>query len=218
MIHSDTDLINLIEEIGFLPLLKCNIAGFSADEMTDEDCGYTTLPDGGWEWPLWEWKGPVVTESGCLYGKFFDRKAGFISSRWWPDFCNYRRMRYPVKPDSIEETILLTLREHGSCVTRDLRMACGFDGKGMRSRFDAYITQLQMGGHVITEDFVYAHDKHGQPYGWGLALLSTPERRLQAKLSELCDRTPEESRQRLLEHFRQILPNATQRQLDRIIG
>ena len=118
-INNCAELIELIGEIGFLPLLDSGIRGFSAEEMVSYDCRYVVLPDGGWDWPLWKWKGEVITQGGHVYGKFFAGKAGFISRRWWPDFCNYRRSRHPLpEAGSIEETILLTLAEHGSLITR----------------------------------------------------------------------------------------------------
>ena len=94
-LHSCQELMAYIEEIGFLPLLPMGIPGWSADEIMDEDCQYVKLPDGGWEWPLWSWKGPILQESGCAYGKFFKRKAAFVSRAWWPDVCNYRRSICP---------------------------------------------------------------------------------------------------------------------------
>ena len=75
LLRSCPELIDYINETGFLPLLSMGIAGWSAEEVTDEDCQYTRLPDGGWEWPLWEWKGAILQESGCAYGKFFKDKA-----------------------------------------------------------------------------------------------------------------------------------------------
>ena len=66
MIQNATDLMGYIQQVGFLPLLDSGIAGFSADEAVDPDCRYVLLDDGGWEWPLWQWKGPIVTESDCV--------------------------------------------------------------------------------------------------------------------------------------------------------
>jgi len=161
--------------MGFLPLLDSGIRGYSAEEMADEDCRYVVFSDSGWDWPLWKWKGPVVTDGNCVYGKFFAGKAGFVSREWWPDLCNYRRSRYPAPQEgSIEEAILLTLQEHESLITRELRAACNFTGPKMRSRFDGYITRLQMACRIITEDFVYPRDKHNREYGWGWSLLTTP--------------------------------------------
>ena len=207
-----------ISEVGFLPLLAGGIVGFSAEEAVTDDCRYVVLPDGGWDWPLWKWKGEIVTEGDCVYGKFFGGKAGFISRRWWPDFCNYRRSRHP-RPEegTIEEAILTTLGQQGSLITRQLRAACGFDGPKMRSRFDSYVTRLQMGCHIVTEDFVYPTDRHGREYGWGWSLLTTPEAMLghQACTTQ---RTPQQSHDRMAGHLRQLLPQATDRQIEAIIG
>lgn len=206
-----------IAQMGFLPLFDIGVNGFSADALVDDDCRYVILPDGGWEWPLWKWKGPVVTDGNCVYGKFFASKAGFISRDWWPDFYNYRRSTHP-KPEegSVEEAILLTLEENGSMITRELRAACGFDGPKMRSRFDAYVTRLQMGCYIVTEDFVYSHDKHGREYGWGWSLLTTPEQLLGREACR-CLRTPEESLQRMVAHLQRLLPDASEKQIRKML-
>ena len=151
--------MELIQQIGFLPLLDSGIEGFSAEDIVAEDCRYVTFPEGGWDWPLWKWKGEIVQEMPCMYGKFFNKKAGFISQEWWPDFCNYRRSKAP-RPDeeSIEGAILSTLQSTGSLITRELRAACGFTVKGMRSKFDGYLTRLEMATYIVTEDFIYPRD------------------------------------------------------------
>ena len=217
-LHSCPELMDYIGEVGFLPLLNMGITQWSADAVLDEECQYTVLPDGGWEWRLWEWKGDIIRESGCAYGKFFDQKATFITSEWWSDFCNYRRSIHP-RPEegSIEATILDILTMNGSMITRDLRKACGFTGPKMRSKFDNYVSRLQMGGWIVTEDFVYPHDRHGHKYGWGWSLLTTPESLFGC---DAChpDRTPEESHQRLTAHFHKILPHLTDNEIERLIS
>lgn len=217
-IYSAARLTEFIHEIGFLPLLDSSIDGYSAEDMVDEDCRYVTFPEGGWDWPLWKWKGQIVTDGDMVYGKFFNKKAGFIASEWWADFCNYRRSKYPHPAEgTIEEAILTTLREQGSLITRELRAACGFNGKGMRSKFDGYITRLEMATYIVAEDFVYPRDKHNHEYGWGWSLLTTPET-LYGKDACQCERTTEESYQRIFEHFKTILPEATDIQITKLIG
>lgn len=217
-IYSAAGMMDLIREVGFMPLLDSGIDGFAAEDIVADDCRYVRFPDGGWDWPLWRWKGEIVTDMPCLYGKFFNKKAGFISREWWPDFCNYRRARHP-RPDeeSIEGAILGTLLSEGSLITKELRAACGFNGQGMRSKFDAYLTRLQMGAYIVTEDFVYPHDKHNREYGFGWSLLTTPETLL-GKEGCRCERTPEESLGRMMEHLRRILPEASDKQLMKLIG
>lgn len=216
-IHSCAELMDYIQQVGFLPLLDSGIWGYSAEDVVDEDCRYVVFDDGGWDWPLWKWKGPIVTEGNCVYGKFFAGKAGFVSREWWPDLCNYRRSQHPAPQEgSIEEAILFTLSEQGSLITRELRAACGFTGPKMRSRFDGYITRLQMACRIITEDFVYPQDHHGREYGWGWSLLTIPEQLLGREACQ-CPRTPQESFDRLFAHFRELLPEATDQQIFKLI-
>ena len=216
-VYDCPQLMDLIARIGFLPLLAGSIHGFSADELVAPECRYVIKDDGSWDWPLWDWKGPIVTEGHFAYGKFFGGKAGFVTMDWWPDFCNWRRSRHP-QPDeeSIEGTILAVLQLNGSMITRDLRRACGFDGPKMRSKFDGYVTRLQQACRVVTEDFVYPTDKHGNRYGWGWALLNTPEH-LFGHDSCLCDRSSEESRRRIAEHLRSLLPQASEKDISKLI-
>ena len=209
-------MMEAIQEMGFVPLLWSGIPGFSAEEMVDDDCRYVVFDD-GWDWPMWKWKGPIINEGNCVYGKFFDKKTGYISLEWWPDFCNWRRSVYPApEAGSVDEAILLTLQEHGSLITRELRAACGFTGPKMRSRFDAYVTRLQMSCRIVTEDFVYPRYRHGHEYGWGWSLLTTPEQ-LYGRDACQCDRTPEASHDRIMAHLRQILPQATDKQLLKLV-
>ena len=196
-IHSCPELIDCIRQVGFLPLLESGIQGYAAESLMAEECRFTQFP--------------------CVYGKFFAGKAGFISREWWPDFYNWRRSKNPVPEEgSIENIILTTLREHGSMIARELRAACDFTGKNMRSKFDAYVGRLQMGTHIVTEDFVYPVDKHGREYGFGWSLLTTPER-LIGREACLTDRTPEESYQRMVGHLAELLPNATEKQIKKLL-
>ncbi len=218
VIHNCVDLINLIDEIGFLPLLDMDVGEWSAEALADEDCRYKPSPNGGIDWPLWEWKGQVIQESGCAYGKFFLGKVGFVSRTWWSDFCNWRRSRYPYPAvGSIEESILFALHEKGSMITRDLRVACGLTGNKMRGRFDSFISRLQMGGYIVTENFVYPYDKRGHQYGWGLALLTTPENLFGHKACHP-NRNAKESYQLMMTHFRKLLPYASSSFLNRLVG
>jgi len=217
-IHSCPEMMNYIQEVGLLPLLNSGIPGYSAEDIVSEECRYVVFPDGGWDWPLWKWKGQIVAEGNCVYGKFFAGKAGFVSREWWPDLYNYRRSKSQEPEEgTIEDAILQTLHENGSMITRELRAACGFTGKNMRSKFDGYITRLQGACRIVTEDFIYPTDKHGREYGWGWALLSLPEQLLGREACR-CDRTPEESYARLHDHLRTLLPQATERQIEKMIS
>ena len=51
-IHSCEQMMELIQQLGLLPLLASGISGYSEEEMADEECRYIVFPDGGWDWPL----------------------------------------------------------------------------------------------------------------------------------------------------------------------
>lgn len=217
MIHSCPELIECINSLGFLPLLESGISGFNAESMMAEDYHYVQFDDGSWEWPLWTWKGAAIVEGHCVYGKFFAGKAGFISLDWWPDFYNWRRSKTSgLEVGSIEEAIVTILQEHGSMIARELRAACGFNGTKMRGKFDAYINRLQMSCHIVTEDFVYPRDKHGREYGFGWSLLTTPEH-LYGRQACHTSHSPEESLELMCKHLHAILPNATEKQIQRLL-
>ena len=74
-----------------------------------------------------------------------------------------------------------------------------------------------MATYIVTEDFVYPHDKHNHEYGWGWSLLNTPEELYGADACR-CDCSPEASFQKIFDHLKAILPEATDRQLLRLIG
>ena len=117
---------------------------------------------------------------------------------------------------SIEGIIYQTLCEQGSIINRDLRAACGFSGAKMRSKFDGYVTRLQMATRVVTEDFVYPRDKHSREYGWGWSLLATPER-LYGKDACAIDCPPEESYRLMNDHLHAIIPHASDKQISKLL-
>ena len=89
-ITTQSDLENAVTELGFLPFFRNSIPGFSIEEHVSYDAWYYAEGD----WKAWEWKGPVINNLHCGYGKFFEKKAAYISPEWFPDFANYRRDGY----------------------------------------------------------------------------------------------------------------------------
>jgi hypothetical protein len=69
---------------------------------------------------------------------------------------------------------------------------------------------------IVTEDFVYPVDKHGNEYGWGWALLTIPEQ-LFGRDACQCERTPDESYIKIMQHLQSILPEASEQQLTKML-
>ena len=89
-IHTVDEAIEYINEIGFMPLFKNEIPGFSLEEHTVAEHWWSENPD----IDPWEWRVIISRRGEVAYGKFFDGKAGFISREWLPYFVNYRRDGY----------------------------------------------------------------------------------------------------------------------------
>lgn len=86
----------------------------------------------------------------------------------------------------------------------------------MRSKFDGYVTRLEMGAYIVTEDFLYPRDRHGREYGWGWSLLTTPEA-LFGRSECRAPGTPAEARCRIMAHFKEILPGLPERVCHRLL-
>ena len=222
IIRTKADLIQAINEYGFLPFFENSIDGFSIEEHIAPDRWWHS--DTG-EWSAWEWKGPVIRETGCAYGKFFEKKACYISPEWFPDFANYRRdgydfdARYDDGLAQYRDKLLYDLVEQNAPVISKRLKQLGNYKKGGNKGFDTIITRLQAQGYVIISDFVYMKDKYGNPYGWGVAEYSTPEAFMGGNFTDkVYSRSPEESYERLLEHFTRLFPNEDVGKLKKFLG
>lgn len=217
-IRTKEDLIKAIDEMGFLPLFENSIPGFSVEENVDPAIWFGSEPG------PWEWKGPVIQETGCAYGKFFEQKAVFVSREWFPDLANYRRDGYDFDArfdDGLapfrDKELFDLLDETVPIMTGDLRDK-GHYRKGGKKGFETIINRLQAQCYVLISDFKYKQDKHGRQYGWGVAEYSTPEKFLGEAFTErVYRRTPEEAYAKVLDHLRKLLPEAEEAAIRKIL-
>ena len=220
-IKSKSDLIEILGEYGFLPFFENSIEGFSIEEHISRDCWWHS--DTG-EWSAWEWKGPVIRETGCAYGKFFEKKACYVSAEWFADLANYRRDGYDFDArydDGLapygDKRLYELIEKNSPIISRDLKRLGNYK-KGGNKGFDTIITRLQAQGYALISDFVYMKDRFGRPYGWGTAEYSTPEAFMGEKFTDsVYSRSPGESYERLLEHFCRLFPNTDIKQIKKFI-
>ena len=220
-VKTKQDMINAVEKYGFLPFFAGDIPGFSIEEHVTADAWYSA--DGTWK--VWEWKGPVIRDLGCAYGKFFDKKSGFISKEWFPDFANYRRdgydfdARYDDGLAYYGDKELFELVDKNGPIVSKLLKSKGNYRKGGKKGFDTLITRLQSQCYIIISDFVYPIDKNGNQSGWGLAEYSTPEKLFGEDFKQtVYQRSPEESYQRIFEHIRSLFPDVNENIIKKYLG
>lgn len=75
-IHSVAEAIEYINKVGFLPLFKNDIDGFSLEERTVPEYWWSDDP----EIDPWMWRAIIARRYDIVYGKFFDKKAGFMET------------------------------------------------------------------------------------------------------------------------------------------
>ena len=223
-IHTMDDAAWLIQDRGFVPLFDNALPGY--DLSIEELC----LPSkwfGDGDGP-WEWKGPLIRETGAAYGKLFRGKAGFVSAEWFADFANMRseglafdeRYEYGLATRQCRVIVDL-LDERGPMLTRELRRAGRFGtrAKGGLPGFEGALSRLQMWGYVVVQDIEYAIDRSGNRYGWGMARMALADQIFPFDFYGACEgRTPDESRERILEHLCDAVSYVPLTVFERLIG
>lgn len=222
-LHTVDEAIEYIEEVGFLPLFKNEIPGFSLEERT--------VPEFWWSSDLerdpWEWRAIIARRGQIAYGKFFNKKAGFISLKWLPYFANLRRDGYDFdalwedgKASRREKKIMdlfLEENEDAELFSYEMKQKAGF-GKGGEKNFEGVLTQLQMSQYLCVRDFRQKKNKKGEAYGWSIAVYATPEHLFGYRtVTSAYQEEPSESKQRIIDHMAEIYPVATQKQIQKVL-
>ncbi len=218
-LETQEDLENMVLQYGFLPFFANEIEGFSVEEHTPRRLWFTDNPG------PWEWKGPVAVKGNIVYGKFFRNKAGFVSMEWFPDFANYRRDGYDLdalfdegRLASKDRNLYDVLVKHHALTTPELKGLCGYGPDGLKG-FDTVITRLQMLTYVNIRNFVYNVDKEGNFYGWGISQYTTPEDQFgRTAVRKAYRRDPLRSRERIIRHLKEMLPDTEEKDIRRLIG
>lgn len=222
-IHTVDEAIKYIIEVGFLPLFKNGIPGFSLEERTIAEHWWS----GNAEVDPWEWRAIIARSGEVAYGKFFDGKAGFISRKWLPFFANLRRDGYDFdalwedgKASRRQKKIMDLFAEDNAdaeIYSNEIKRDAGF-GKGGEKGFDGTLTSLQHEMYLCVRDFRQKRNKKGEEYGWAIAVYSTPEHIFGYDLvSSAYREKPEESAGKIANHIRNVYPIASEAQIAKLL-
>ena len=159
------------------------------------------------------------------YGKFFDKKAGFVSRAWFPAFANYRRDGYDW--EGLYEDGKLSSR--GKRILDVLELNENAEGLGLLSceirrraalekGFEGALTDLQMKSFLLMSCFRRRRNKLGEEYGWHVAELTTPETKWGWDAVNSCDEKPDDSLERIREQIRKHFPGASDRAVLKAVG
>ncbi len=209
-----------VEELGFLPLFENEVKGFSVEEHTDPADWWT---DNEARDP-WSWREQLARRGRVAYGKFFGGRAGFISLDWFPRFANARRDGYDFdalweegKAKAKMKRIMDLFPDREELLSNEVRRLAGFGSEGEHG-FEGTVTALQMMTYLVIRDFRSRLNKAGQPYGWHIAVLCTPEARWgYDAVTSAYSEEPADSREAIILHLRSCLPEAGEKALRRLM-
>ncbi len=231
-IHTIEELEKYIGEVGFLPLFANGVEGFSVEEWTDPYCWWCDDE----KVDPWRWREIIARRGKIAYGKFFDKKAGFISLEWLPYFVNARRDGYDFdsawedgrvsRREKVIMDLLTDKDEDGDIIFTDenrilstnLKKMAGF-GKGGLKNYQGITTGLMMQLYLVIVDFRRRVSKKGEEYGMPVSIMLPPEAIWGYEtVTSAYDEKPEESWQRIFDHVKWMYEEAADRDIEKLIG
>lgn len=219
-IKNSRELTDYINEVGFLPFFKCNIEGFSVEEMTASDLWWSGDPV---EDP-WEWRQVIAEQHSIAYGKLFQGKAGFISKEWFPVFAVYRRDGYDFDSryeDGLasrkHKKIIDLLTEQDSLPSYLLKSSAGFGKEGEKG-FEGAVNSLQMQTYILVSSFHRKRNKKNEEYGWSVADYTLSEKLFgEAYVRSAYHMDVNEAKDGVIRHLMKKLSNASVGDIEKLI-
>ena len=219
-IKTSDELTEFIHELGFLPLFKNSVEGFSVEEMTSAVgwFGDNSAVD------PWSWREVIASERKLAYGKLFANRAGFISSEWYPIFASYRRngydfdSRYEDGLASYRAKKIMDVMEKCDLIpSNEMKAAAGFGKEGEKG-FEGVMTSLQMLTYITVCGFRRRRNKKNEEYGWSVADFTLSENLFGADHVRSAYHLPQaEAKQRIMDRVRDKFPNANPVEIERVI-
>jgi hypothetical protein len=173
----------------------------------------------------WEWRTLIARSGEIAYGKFFEKKAGFISKEWLPYFANYRRDGYDFdalwddeKATKKQKKIMDLFETEEELYSNEIKTKAGF-GKGGEKGFEGTLTDLQMRTYLTVRDFRQRVNKKGESYGWAIAVYAKPEAIWGYEyVTSRYHEEPVDSGKAIAQHMMELYPSAEATAIKKLLG
>ncbi len=218
-LKTSDELSEFIDRVGFLPLFKNTVPGFSVEERSAINGWWS----GSQEDP-WDWREIIAGEGRIAYGKLFGGRAGFISREWYPMFATYRRDGYDF--DSRYEDGLASYRAKKimdvmnlseGLPSNELKATAGF-GKGGEKGFEGVLSQLQMQTYLTVQSFRRRSNKKNEEYGWPVANYCTSEKLFgEEYVRSAYHVSPKEAKQKIILRVKEQFPEAELSEIEKVV-
>lgn len=219
-----TDSVSMLEAVkafGIIPFFENTVRGYSIEELTPPSFWLTDEQLGPWDWKV-----DVVQSGEIVYGKFLcGGKAAFATPEWYGHLRNWRLSQGKLKPSEAGEKVLELVAAEGSVNARRVRETLGVK----KSKSDSVLANLMQGTRLIIGDIQRVYRGPSLEYkGWQTASYCDPESLFERPGEEFgpwriggvtlkLECSPEESYSRLFNHIKELFPDSTGSEIDKVI-
>ena len=214
-------MLEAIKAYGIIPFFENTIPGYSIEELTPSNLWFTDENLGPWDWKV-----DVVQSGEIVYGKFLcGGKSAFATPEWYAHLRNWRRSQEKYNPTAEGRKVLRLIDKEGSCVSRQVRELL----KVKKSKSDSILASLMNGTRLIIGDIQRVYRGPNLEYkGWQTASYCAPESIFERPGEDFgpwhiggctlkCGCSPEESYAKLKNHIKELFPEATEKQITKIL-
>lgn len=219
-IHTYEEAIEVIKEIGFLPLAKLIPDYPSLDGITLKEHWYT-----GSELDPWMWRAKFPGDGAAAYGKFIKKKSVLISTELLPFIRVILGSSLSVKERyqdglmSREAVELYTLiSENEGIDTRVLRVEAGMKDKEKKKPFDQALLELQGSMDIVVSGTKEKTNEAGEKNGWSSTSFETMEYWSQNHSIKESTFKVEDAKMMVKDHFAAFCSPEAMKAINKIFG
>jgi len=147
----------------------------------------------------WEWRMKVLQERNDIaYGKLFFKKAGYITSEYFPYFYKVRRKNTLIEEyengaiSQSAKKIYELMLEEKEMPLHLIKEYAGFTAKEDKTKFQSAMTELQMKLYISMCGGKRKESKTGNEYGWNTTVFCLTEHFFQESVLDAAKNVTEE--------------------------
>lgn len=217
-IHTYEEAIEVIREVGLVPLAQLIPDYPSLDSITPKENWHTGL-----ELDPWMWRAQFPVDGVAAYGKFLKKKSVLISSELLPFVSTVLGSPYSLKKrydDGLVSREALELfgliHEEPGIDTRVLRAKAGMKDKEKKKPFDNALLELQGSMDIVVSGTKAKTNELGEKNGWSSTSFETMDYWVDTNHVERANLGVETAKMHLKDHFGSICSPESMKALSKL--
>lgn len=219
-INTYEEAIQVIEEVGFLPLAPLVPEFPALNTITAPESWHSDT-----ECDPWIWRTRFAVEGVAGYGKFIKKKSVLISRDLLPYFKtvlgSYEKVEERYQKGNVSRealTLYRTISEEGVIDTRELRTLAGLREKGHKKVFDNALLELQGTMDIVISGIKEKTNAEGEKNGWSSTSFETYDSWSRKNKIEVTAVEKEKAKEYLLNHLQGVASENAVKKLKKILG